>query len=182
MIREIKNHRKLYENVFGGKARFEKILEALHSSPRSTRRSVAPKEKWLSFPDMGHVIATYYNRIVVELTSPIIGVSETFFPLRSKPPTNPESRILCLGLIPEHFVQVKLKPGAILPKASAEWRRYCTDEAMAWEYPFMDRISVFEDLIDVERKDLIKKRKIKVKKIVGIGSSKDNPMTCSDSE
>ncbi|KAK2358924.1 protein FAR1-RELATED SEQUENCE [Trifolium repens] len=160
MIREIKNHRKLYENMFGGKARFEKILEVLHSSPRSTRRSVAPKEKWLSFPDMGHVIATYYNRIVVELTSPIIGVS----------------------LIPEHFVQVKLKPGAILPKASAEWRRYCTDEAMAWEYPFMDRISVFEDLIDVERKDLIKKRKIKVKKIVGIGSSKDNPLTCSDSE
>jgi hypothetical protein len=53
---------------------------------------------------------------------------------------------------------------------------------MAWKYPFMDRISVFEDLIDVERKDLIKKRKIKVKKIVGIGSSKDNPMTCSDSE
>jgi hypothetical protein len=46
----------------------------------------------------------------------------------------------------------------------------------------MDRISVFEDLIDVERKDLIKKRKIKVKKIVGIGSSKDNPLTCSDSE
>jgi histone-lysine N-methyltransferase SETD2 len=182
MIREIKNHRKLYENVFGGKARVEVIIEALHPGPKSTRRSVAPKEKWLSFPDMGHVIASYYNRIVVELTSPVIGVSETFFPLRSKPPTNPESRILCLGLIPDHFVQVKLKPGAILPKASSEWRRYCNDEAMAWEYPFMDRMLVFEDLIEIERKDLIKKRKIKVKKIVGIGSSKDNPLTCSDSE
>jgi hypothetical protein len=85
-------------------------------------------------------------------------------------------------LIPGHFVQVKLKPDAILPKAASEWRRYCTDEAMAWEYPFMDRIALFEELIDVERVDAIKKRKIKVKKIVGIGSSKDNPLTCSDTE
>jgi hypothetical protein len=53
---------------------------------------------------------------------------------------------------------------------------------MAWECPFMDRIALFEDLNDVEREDAIKKRKIKVKKIVGIGSSKNNPLTCSDSE
>lgn len=182
MIREIKSHRKLYENVFGGKDRVDYILGALHPCKRSTRHGVAPLEKWLTFPDMGHVIATYYNRIVVELTSPINGVSETFFPLRSKPPSDPESRILCLGLIPGHFIQVKLKPGAILPKPAGEWRRYCTDEAMAWEYPFMDRMAMFEKLMDVEREDAKKKRKIKVKNIVGIGSSKDNPLTCSDSE
>jgi hypothetical protein len=46
------------------------------------------------------------------LTSPIIGVSETFFPLRSSPPKDPSSRLLVLGLISNHFFYVNLKPGA----------------------------------------------------------------------
>jgi hypothetical protein len=36
--------------------------------------------------------------------------------------------------------------------------------------------------MDVERADAIKKWKIKVKKVVGIGSRKDNPLTCYDNE
>jgi hypothetical protein len=182
MIREIKSHRKLYEKVFAGKDRVDYVLEALHRSNRSTRHGVAPMEKWLSFPYMGHVIATYYYRIVIELTAHLNGVSETFFPLRSKPPLDPESCILCLGLIPGHFIHVKLKPSAILPKVAGQWRQFCTYEAMAWEYPFMDRIVRFEELMDVEREAAKKNMKIKVKQIVGPGSSKNNPLTSSASE
>jgi histone-lysine N-methyltransferase SETD2 len=112
MSREIKQHRNLHEKVFAGKNRVDYILNVLVRSGKSTKRGVAPLENWLTFPDMGHVIATYYNRIVVELTSPIIGVSETFFPLRSSPPKDPSSRLLVLGLISNHFFYVKLKPGA----------------------------------------------------------------------
>jgi hypothetical protein len=127
---------------------------------------------------MGHVVATYYNRIVVELTSPIIGVSETFFPLRSSPPKDPSSQFLVLGLIPNHFVYVKLKSDALILKTSETWRQYCSDETMEWEYTFMDRQTHFEEMMDIERAAVVKKKK--VKKVVGVGSSINNSLTCSN--
>jgi hypothetical protein len=112
MVREIKLHRKLYEKVFSGKERVDYIIDALHRSAKGTKHGVASMEKWQTFSDMGHVVVTYYNRVVVELTSPINGVSETFFPLRSSRQKDPSSRILVIGLIPNHFIYVKLKPDA----------------------------------------------------------------------
>lgn len=52
------------------------------------------------------LMSTYYNRVMVELTNPNIGISETFFPIRGRPPLNPKTHIMCLGLIPNHFVLV----------------------------------------------------------------------------
>ena len=46
---------------------------------------------------------TYYNRVVVKFTNPNIGISETFFPIRGRPPLNPKTHIMCLGLIPNQF-------------------------------------------------------------------------------
>lgn len=177
MVREIKMHRPLYEKVFGSKDRLDYILKALHPSEKVTRNRVAPLDKWLTFPDMGHVIATYYKKVVVELTKPSIGISETFFPLRDTPPQDPSSRILCLGLVPNHFVYVKLKENCPLPPTSGTWKEYCTDGAKAWEFPFMDRQRQFGGLMDIEIANLPKK---KVKKFVGVGSSASNPMSVSD--
>jgi histone-lysine N-methyltransferase SETD2 len=124
MTREIKLHRKLYEKVFADKELVNYIINVLVQSGKSTKRGVAPLDKWLTFPDMGHVVTTYYNRVVVELTSPINGVSETFFPLRSSPPKDPSSQLLVIGLIPNHFVYVKLKSDAPIPKTSETWMQY----------------------------------------------------------
>jgi hypothetical protein len=38
---------------------------------------------------MGHIVATTYNRVVVELTTHPIGFSETFFPLCGRPQGDP---------------------------------------------------------------------------------------------
>jgi len=72
--------------------------------PPKNGSSFAPPDKWLTLPDMGHIVATYYNRPVVEITNLDIGVSKTFYPIRGRPPVNPKSHIMCLGLIPSHFV------------------------------------------------------------------------------
>jgi len=58
---------------------------------------------------MSHILATCYSKVVVELTNHIIGIFETFFPIRSSPPLNPNTHITCLDLIPKHFVHVFLK-------------------------------------------------------------------------
>jgi hypothetical protein len=49
---------------------------------------------------------------------------------------------------------------------------------MEWEYTFMDRQTHFEEMMDIERAAVVKMKK--VKKVVGVGSSINNSLTCSD--
>jgi len=60
------------------------ILNGLH--PPANMSGIAHVDKWLTFPDMRHIVANYYNRCVVLLTNHEIGKSESFFPLRGPPP------------------------------------------------------------------------------------------------
>jgi len=71
---------------------------------------------------MGHIIATCYNRVVVLLTLPEMGgVCETYFSIRSALPLKPHSNIMCLCLIPGHFLHVLLKEDCSLPPPCKEW-------------------------------------------------------------
>jgi hypothetical protein len=72
----------------------------------------------------GTHFATHYNKVVVELTKHRNGIFETFSPLRSSPPGDPSSQVICLGLILAHFVYVKLKEGCLLPPTCLEWRQH----------------------------------------------------------
>ena len=62
-------------------------------------------DKWMNIMDIGYVIASRYNVIVVSLSQQ---QSMIFFPLRSQPP--PDSsvhRVICTGHVyGNHFVQV----------------------------------------------------------------------------
>jgi histone-lysine N-methyltransferase SETD2 len=152
MLRELNLNRERYLRLYGSKRRLNYIIDAMYPPPNiKSRNEVAPKEKWLTFPDMGHIIATHYNKVVVQLTKHTIGISETFFPLRGSPPIDPSSKILCIGLIPNHFVYVKLKDGCPLPPTCLEWRNHHDEEAAAWEYSFMDRQNEFVELMGIER-------------------------------
>ncbi|GAU30678.1 hypothetical protein TSUD_39020 [Trifolium subterraneum] len=62
--------------------RLQYINDGLYPPKIMPISGIAPVDKWLTFPDMGHILATAYNKVVVELTKPEIGISETFFPLR----------------------------------------------------------------------------------------------------
>ncbi|KAK2398613.1 protein FAR1-RELATED SEQUENCE [Trifolium repens] len=115
LIRELTMFRSDYLRFYESEERLQYVLDGLHPPKIMPKSGVAPKDKWFTFPDMGHLVATVYGRVVVELTSPTIGFSETFFPVRGRPPADPFSKIMCLGLIPNHFVEVKLKPGCPLP-------------------------------------------------------------------
>jgi hypothetical protein len=47
--------------------------------PPENSSGFALEDKWFTLPDMGGIIATYYNRVVMELPNHGIGISETFF-------------------------------------------------------------------------------------------------------
>jgi hypothetical protein len=89
--------------------------------------------------------------VVVELTSPTIGFSETFFPVRGRPPSDPCSKIMCVGLIPNHFVEVKLKLGCPIPPTSKEWKIHRAPEAESGEDAFLDQMAEFHELIENEK-------------------------------
>ena len=62
-------------------------------------------DKWMDITEMGYVIASRYNVILVSLS---LQQSMTFFPLRSQPPIDYfVHHIICIGHIYDnHFVQV----------------------------------------------------------------------------
>ena len=115
----MKNHKTNYFTIYGTEKRFKLILDGLH--PPTSRSGIAPEDKWLTTLDMGHIIATCYNRVIVLLTLPEKGICETYFPFRSAPPLKPHSNIMCLYLIPDHFLQVLLKEDCLLPPFCMDW-------------------------------------------------------------
>jgi len=62
-IHELKNHKSDCFPIFGTEERFKYILDGLHPPTNST--GIALEDKWLTLPDMGHIVATCYNRAVV---------------------------------------------------------------------------------------------------------------------
>jgi len=99
---------------------------------------------------MEHIVSNYYNRCVVLLTNHEIGTLESFFPLRGLPPAKQKTPIMCLGLIPDHFVLIFLKDGCPLPTSSTEWNNHKNEEALTWEDEYLDKQDRFRDLMIIE--------------------------------
>jgi len=104
LINDFKNYKSDYLPIYGTERPFKLILDGLR--PPISRSCITLIDKWLTTPNMGHIIATCYNRVVVLLTLSEIGICETYFPIRGAPPLKPYSNIMCLCLIPGHFLHV----------------------------------------------------------------------------
>ncbi|XP_058749515.1 uncharacterized protein LOC131622494 [Vicia villosa] len=128
LIKELVNHKDSYTRISGDETKFESVNEALVP----WGGAYAPFSHWMRFPDMGHLIASAYDIVCIDLRH--YSFSETFFPLRTTPPTNPIDRIICVGWIAKsrHFVQVYLKPGCPIPPTSPKWALYHTEVADTW--------------------------------------------------
>ncbi|AES95689.1 hypothetical protein MTR_5g028280 [Medicago truncatula] len=67
LIKELKEHRSKYIEIYASEPRYNYILDGLH--PPKNPISFAPPDKWLTLPDMGHIVASCYNRPVLETTT-----------------------------------------------------------------------------------------------------------------
>ena len=88
--------------MFGQEKRFNYIMNGLY--PPNNGGGIAFEDEWLTLLSMGDIVATCYNRVVVELANHKIRISETFFPFRGSPPLNSKTHIMCHGLLSDHFV------------------------------------------------------------------------------
>ena len=98
--------------------------------------------------------------------------SQRLFPIRGRPPVNPKSHIICLGLISNHFVLLLLKDDydCPLPPSSTEWNIHRSEEAASWEDEFLDQYDRFRTLMNLERGE----RLLSPKK----DSNQHNPILC----
>jgi len=69
------------------------------------------------------------------------------FPIWGALPLNLHSHILCLVLIPDHFLHVYLKDSFPLPLPCMEWKNHKIGDAEQWEFAFMDRQALFKDIM-----------------------------------
>ncbi|KEH43031.1 hypothetical protein MTR_1g081010 [Medicago truncatula] len=74
LIQELKDD---HVEVFTGEDRYNYIFNGLHP-PANTKSCAHLVDKWLTFSDMGHIVANYYKRCVVVLTNLEVGKSDLF--------------------------------------------------------------------------------------------------------
>ncbi|KAH1225305.1 hypothetical protein GmHk_11G032241 [Glycine max] len=100
----------------------------------------------MDITDMGYVIASRYNVILVLLSQQ---QSMTFFPLRSQPPPDSSGhRIICIGhVFGNHFVQVYLKDHCPLPPPALLWSSNCYSQAKQWAIPYISRMQQYTSLM-----------------------------------
>jgi len=91
---EMRANTSLYEKLFGN------CLQQVRDSLKISGLGFQPKERWLTIPHMGYVIANRYNVILVTLGRP----SKTFFPMRTSHFS--AVRFFCIGFVKDHWVQV----------------------------------------------------------------------------
>nr|XP_004489619.1 uncharacterized protein LOC101508284 [Cicer arietinum] len=98
-LQEFMSH---YEILFGGENYVRQLIHNVYVE------QVASKDNWMTLPEMGYVIASKFNLVVVALS---LNQSQTYFPLRSPPPTSmSDHRVIVIAFVNNcHFVQVYLK-------------------------------------------------------------------------
>ncbi|XP_052198258.1 uncharacterized protein LOC127805543 [Diospyros lotus] len=98
LIEELHVFRAEYSQLYGSNMRVDELMHAL-----SCFESVAPPQHWMTLPDMGHLIASKYNVVLIHLSRL---QCLTYLLLRSVPPPSLQHRIISIGFVNDcHFVQ-----------------------------------------------------------------------------
>jgi len=102
----------------------------------------------MTIPDMGYLIASRYNIILVCLS---LKQNITIFPLHTAPPTDVSlHRLLCIGHVYDsNFVQVKMVDDCFIPTADILRCTHCYPEARFWLSYYVSRIQSFTQLISI---------------------------------
>ncbi|XP_012839891.1 PREDICTED: uncharacterized protein LOC105960271 [Erythranthe guttata] len=106
----------------------------------------ATRDHWMSFPNMGHVIASTYNIVLVYLSK---YQCLTFLPLSSDPKLFSERQEHGMAFVDNcHFVHVVLNKNCPIPPIAGYWYRCHDPKADGWKPAEMDgRITTFRELI-----------------------------------
>ncbi|KAK9140085.1 hypothetical protein Scep_009766 [Stephania cephalantha] len=115
MYDEIIGYEDLWREVLGSS--FETVKNAVHCPEKQEGASF---KEWLTLPDMGLLVSTAFNVILVNLSH---GSASTFLPLRSTPTSSLHNRLI-IAMANErniHWVRVQLHVNAPPPSLYPSW-------------------------------------------------------------
>ncbi|KAM6547138.1 hypothetical protein CsatB_018814 [Cannabis sativa] len=144
LINELDHHRndykRLYGHCFDNVDDLCRILSCFDSRPSVNH--------WMIMPDMGHIIASRYNVVLVHLS---IQQSFTFLPLRSNPSPTDLHKLITIGFVNNnHFIQVFMHAGCPIPPITKEWFMYHHSCANGWETLYEEQIKAYHNLVRKE--------------------------------
>ncbi|KAH9685250.1 Endonuclease [Citrus sinensis] len=101
LLNELHLNMEHYSHLYGT---YERVNELIHAI--SYFENCPGSDKWMTMPDMGHLIASAYNIVVFHLS---MKQCLTFLPLRSNPVPTDSRKEIAIGFVNNnHFVEVKL--------------------------------------------------------------------------
>ncbi|KAH6801481.1 hypothetical protein C2S52_001945 [Perilla frutescens var. hirtella] len=140
LIEELCNHRLYYVKFYGSPEYVAQLLEALSCSTVP-----APYKNWMILPDMGHLVASRYNVVLVHISTQ---QCLTYLPLRTNPPLKSQHKMIVIGFVNNnHFVQVLLDQAAPIPPIVPNWKFSRLECAAGWDTPYLDRLRDFNALL-----------------------------------
>ncbi|KAK9927749.1 hypothetical protein M0R45_024918 [Rubus argutus] len=140
LIKELEFNSAQYAQLFMSEKRVDELHHALAYFGTTC---LYQKEHWMTMPDMGHIIASCYNVVLMLFSST---QCLTFFPLRTVPLSVSSPKEVAIGFVNKHFVQVFLKQGHPMPLMAKDWTRYNEHNQSfikEWTTPYNARIKDF---------------------------------------
>ncbi|KAF9590977.1 hypothetical protein IFM89_000522 [Coptis chinensis] len=112
---ELAFYKEEHTKVFGSEENSNTLMDILN-----TFDSPCSREKWFLLPNIGFLITSRYQVVLVSISSVFC---HTFVPLRTPPPSKP--KVIAIGHVNgNHFVSMKLQVGCSIPEPVLFWKKY----------------------------------------------------------
>lgn len=139
LLKELNRKPDFYASLFG-ETQFKNVQQALTFDSGN-----APLKYWMRFPEMGHLIATYYGVVVIILSAK---QCLTFLPLMENEIghlLNTTPIEIGIGQVNgNHFVHLKLRRGHPLPNLVPDWERNADVKVQYLFSMYQDRLSQYK--------------------------------------
>ncbi|XP_021817352.1 uncharacterized protein LOC110759580 isoform X1 [Prunus avium] len=145
LLTELSSYSAHYGELYGTTDRVRELAQILSFFDEGR----APFDRWMTMPDMGHLIASCYKVVLFHLSAT---QCLTFLPLRSAPVPLPTRRHIAIGFMNDcHCVEVFLRPGYPVPPVASDWIRCHTPAAQGWDSLYTSCISRFKSLVSSDQ-------------------------------
>ncbi|XP_057437189.1 uncharacterized protein LOC130729437 [Lotus japonicus] len=134
LIEELETNVLMYNRMWG-----TNVVYGLHERLTLPLGDPATPDKWFQLPEMGYLVATKYQLVLVSLSS--MGCN-TYFPLIGAGP--PDAHIvIAIGHVTNHWVQLQLTPGHPMPTVAPQWDWHVDLASKYWRNPYGPRLDMY---------------------------------------
>ncbi|XP_012852997.1 PREDICTED: uncharacterized protein LOC105972579 isoform X2 [Erythranthe guttata] len=145
LFTELSDRFEMYTTVYGGGMEGEQHVARMMSSLCHWTDTSAPAERWMNLSDMGLVIATCYNAMVVEISGK---QKMTHLPLVSPDGFGRLSCVMAVGYeeTPRSFILLRMCDEFPVPPFNPQWLRY-KEQSVSYLESLFDRRCRMWDLL-----------------------------------